>query len=169
MKPATLAIALIAAVTTLPGCLTLGDTNEVYPPTVGRELTDLRMSAERGALSPQEYEHKKAQILAGQRNGQSRGGGQAAPADPFGDPNMGMAQAPAEPQWQQGYGQPPEGMIQQMGGQMPMGQQMPMSPQDMQMQQQQQPQYSPQQMQEMFQQQQMQAPQAQQMPAEGWH
>jgi len=48
----------------LAGCISLGDTHEVYPPTLGRELSDLRMSLDRGALSPQEFEQRKNQLLA---------------------------------------------------------------------------------------------------------
>lgn len=153
MKHATLAIALTAAICTIPGCLTLGDTNEVYPPTIGRELTDLRMSAERGAMSPQEYEAKKAQILAGRRGAQPNPN-----QETFALP--GTAQMQQEPQWHQ----QPEGFSPEMQMQM---QGMPMQ-QPHEMQYQQQGQYAPEMQQQMLQQQ-MQQPQVQQLPAEGWH
>lgn len=144
------------------GCLTLGDTRQVYPPTVGRELTDLRASVDRGIISPQEYEYKKAQILAGRRDsgrnrdGNSYGGGMPETFAP------GVAQLPQEPQWMQQPGQPQDPYAQQLS--------MQPVPHPQEMQWQQTPQYAPP-MQEMYQQQMQmqQQPQVQQLPSEGWH
>ncbi len=65
MKRCIQAILLFVTIAGFTGCLSLGDTHEVYPPTLGRELGDLRTSLERGAISPQEYEQQKSQLMAG--------------------------------------------------------------------------------------------------------
>ncbi len=45
------------------GCIAVGGTSP--QPTVGQQLIDLKAALDRGAVTPPEYEAKKAQLLAG--------------------------------------------------------------------------------------------------------
>ena len=56
-----LAICLMAAM--MSGCIGIGDSSNTTPPTVGQQLVDLKTSRDRGAITEQEYEQKKAEIL----------------------------------------------------------------------------------------------------------
>ena len=47
----------------VPGCVAVGGETQQQP-TVGRELTDLKMALDRGAITPGEYEAKKCELLA---------------------------------------------------------------------------------------------------------
>jgi hypothetical protein len=46
------------------GCIVVGSSKEAAQPTVGQELTDLKMALERGAITPGEFEAKKTELLA---------------------------------------------------------------------------------------------------------
>ena len=56
-----LAMCVVAAM--LGGCIGIGDSSQTTPPTVGQQLVDLKTARDRGAISEQEYEQKKAEIL----------------------------------------------------------------------------------------------------------
>ena len=47
----------------MAGCIAVGSTKESQP-TVGQELTDLKMALERGAITQGEFDTKKAELLA---------------------------------------------------------------------------------------------------------
>ena len=162
MKSCIQGIVVFALVAGFSGCLTLGDANEVYPPTLGRELSELKVSLDRGAISPQEYEHQKAQLMAGNHPRTrellaSREGTSAPAHDARRAPQQLQRQyaAPQYPAEQAQYEQP------QFDPQM---QQQPT------FQQQQQPQYMPQDGMQApaMPQQQPQQPPVTQLPSEGW-
>ena len=46
----------------MSGCIAVGWSNTAAP-TVGQQLVDLKTARERGAITEQEYEQKKAEIL----------------------------------------------------------------------------------------------------------
>lgn len=49
----------------LPACVAVdGSTKNSARPTAGQELMDLKTALDKGAISREEYEQKKAQILA---------------------------------------------------------------------------------------------------------
>lgn len=68
MKHSHLAqVLLLAAVTTLTGCLNLqlggGTTNRPQSPTVGQQLLDLQEARNKGAITDSEYQAQKARLL----------------------------------------------------------------------------------------------------------
>jgi hypothetical protein len=60
----TLAVGLILAATALPGCVAVSDNSSTPRPTVGQELVDLKAAMDKGAITPAEFDQKKAQILS---------------------------------------------------------------------------------------------------------
>lgn len=64
MKPILLAACVAAATLTLTGCGSHSKTTtNVSTTTAGQELTDLKAAYEAGAMSAEEYEKKRKQIL----------------------------------------------------------------------------------------------------------
>jgi hypothetical protein len=53
------------AVLLLPGCLAIGGRSETTPPTLGKQLTDLKAAYDHGAVTEQEFEQAKAQLIIG--------------------------------------------------------------------------------------------------------
>lgn len=49
---------------TMAGCMYHGGTQSTHPPTLGQELLDLQSALDAGAISEQEYAHKKQQLLS---------------------------------------------------------------------------------------------------------
>jgi hypothetical protein len=60
----SLALGLILMSVVLPSCIAVGGTQNDRRPTAGQELTDLKVALDKGAITPAEYERKKAEILA---------------------------------------------------------------------------------------------------------
>ena len=59
-----LKLSLLAGALCLAGCAwSIGGRSETVQPTVGRQLMDLQTAHERGAITEQEYERKKKQLL----------------------------------------------------------------------------------------------------------
>jgi len=49
----------------LPGCVVVADnSNDPQNPTVGRELRDLKMARDRGALGDEEYRDARLKVLS---------------------------------------------------------------------------------------------------------
>ena len=63
LRAVLLGCIVLGCVCVLPGCIAVGGETEQQP-TVGRELTDLKMALDRGAITPGEYEAKKSDLLA---------------------------------------------------------------------------------------------------------
>ena len=61
------AVAVLAVAASLSGCLNLqfggGSTAETAPPTMGRQLTDLKKAKDAGAITEEEYREQRAKIL----------------------------------------------------------------------------------------------------------
>ena len=59
--------AAVAVAGSLSGCLNLqfggGSTAETAPPTMGRQLTDLKKAKDAGAITEEEYREQRAKIL----------------------------------------------------------------------------------------------------------
>ena len=59
--------AAVAVAGSLSGCLNLqfggGSTSETAPPTMGRQLTDLKKAKDAGAITEEEYREQRARIL----------------------------------------------------------------------------------------------------------
>ena len=48
----------------LPGCLVIGGhSSDTVLPTVGQQLIDLKKARDQGAISPEEYERLKQQLM----------------------------------------------------------------------------------------------------------
>ena len=48
----------------LPGCIVVGEnSSEPHIPTVGRELRDLKVARDEGALAPEEYDEARRNLL----------------------------------------------------------------------------------------------------------
>ena len=58
------AVVGVMGLATMAGCIVVGSAKEAPSPTVGQELTDLKMALERGAITPGEFEAKKSELLA---------------------------------------------------------------------------------------------------------
>ncbi|HVT79175.1 MAG TPA: SHOCT domain-containing protein [Phycisphaerae bacterium] len=58
------ALFLAASACFFPGCIAVGGNEHSHPPTQGQQLIDLKTALDRGAITPAEYDQKKAQILA---------------------------------------------------------------------------------------------------------
>jgi hypothetical protein len=56
-------VAIFGAVALLAGCVVVGGRQTVQKPTRGQELTDLKTAYDAGALTAEEYECKRAEIL----------------------------------------------------------------------------------------------------------
>jgi hypothetical protein len=63
-------IALLAG-TLLTGCIAVGGNEHYTKPTLGRQLMDLKTARDTGAMSDQEYQHAKEDLLHG-RNSSAR-------------------------------------------------------------------------------------------------
>ena len=48
----------------LGGCIAVGGTEQHNPPTLGRQLVDLKLARDTGAIDELQYQHAKAQLLA---------------------------------------------------------------------------------------------------------
>ena len=57
-------IALLVA-TPLTGCIAVGGNEHYTKPTLGRQLMDLKTARDTGAMSDEEYEHAKEDLLRG--------------------------------------------------------------------------------------------------------
>jgi hypothetical protein len=53
--------ALAGVMLWLPGCIGIGGNTK--QPTLGQELTDLKVALDRGAITPAEYDLKKSELL----------------------------------------------------------------------------------------------------------
>ena len=60
----TVLIAVPAAMV-LAGCIAVGGNEHYTKPTLGRQLMDLKTARDTGAISEQEYEHAKDDLLRG--------------------------------------------------------------------------------------------------------
>lgn len=60
----------LSALTLLSGCIAVGGTrsSSAIQPTSGQQLIDLKRALDCGAITPAEYDAKKAQILKGCAN-----------------------------------------------------------------------------------------------------
>jgi hypothetical protein len=54
-----------AAAAMLAGCIAVGGNEHYTKPTLGRQLMDLKTARDTGAVSEQEYEHAKEDLLRG--------------------------------------------------------------------------------------------------------
>lgn len=64
MNKKTITAVLLASSLTLVGCYFHGGTQEhVSANTLGHELTDLKLALDKGAISEQEYERKKENLI----------------------------------------------------------------------------------------------------------
>lgn len=64
MKNKIKAALFVTLAVTMAGCMYHGGTQDIHPPTTGQELLDLRSALDNGAISEQEYAHKKQQLLS---------------------------------------------------------------------------------------------------------
>jgi hypothetical protein len=55
--------ALLIAALFIPGCIAVGGKTQSTPPTLGRQLIDLKTAYEQGAMSETEYQQAKAQLI----------------------------------------------------------------------------------------------------------
>jgi hypothetical protein len=65
-RAGTLLTGMIAAamfVATVSGCIGIGGNTKQQQPTLGQELTDLKVALDRGAITQGEYDSKKAELL----------------------------------------------------------------------------------------------------------
>jgi hypothetical protein len=49
------------------GCIAVGGSDNYTEPTLGKQLMDLKTARDTGAISPEEYERAKADLVAGKR------------------------------------------------------------------------------------------------------
>ncbi len=63
MLKTTRLAAAILAVTLLGGCVLVGGRQTVQKPTTGQELVDLKTAYDAGALTAEEYDCKRSEIL----------------------------------------------------------------------------------------------------------
>jgi hypothetical protein len=65
MYKSILSVCLLAVVlTTSQGCMVLSsDGVTKRQPTIGQQLIDLKAALDKGAITPDEYEHQKAELL----------------------------------------------------------------------------------------------------------
>jgi hypothetical protein len=48
----------------LSGCIAVGGTEQHNQPTLGRQLIDLKLARDTGAIDEQQYQHAKSDLLA---------------------------------------------------------------------------------------------------------
>ncbi len=59
----SLAATSVLLVTTAVGCIALGGGSKITNPTLGEELTALKISRDQGAITEEEYTNAKARLL----------------------------------------------------------------------------------------------------------
>lgn len=57
------ALATIGALAALPGCVAVGGARHSSPPTLGRQLIDLKAALDAGAMTESEYADAKSRLL----------------------------------------------------------------------------------------------------------
>lgn len=57
------ALVAIGALSALPGCVAVGGARQSSPPTLGRQLIDLKAALDAGAMTEAEYAEAKARLL----------------------------------------------------------------------------------------------------------
>ena len=57
----------VLSFSTLLGCIAVGGSDNYQEPTLGKQLMDLKTARDTGAISPDEYEHAKADLVAGKK------------------------------------------------------------------------------------------------------
>ncbi|MCG8400354.1 MAG: SHOCT domain-containing protein [Firmicutes bacterium] len=74
MQRLIIGIALTTALLLTSGCIAIGGRNETStnPPTLGKELIDLKTAHEQGALTDAEFENAKAQLISDSSSRSSR-------------------------------------------------------------------------------------------------
>jgi hypothetical protein len=60
----TMVAGVLAVAVAMAGCIAVGGDTRQAAPTVGQELTDLKMALDRGAITQGEFEAKKSELLA---------------------------------------------------------------------------------------------------------
>ena len=60
-------LCLALPVCLLGGCIAVGGSDNYQQPTLGRQLMDLKTARDTGAITPEEYERSKADLIAGKR------------------------------------------------------------------------------------------------------
>lgn len=58
-------IALVSLVN--GGCIAVGGSDNYTQPTLGKQLMDLKTARDTGAISPEEYDHARSDLVAGKR------------------------------------------------------------------------------------------------------
>lgn len=58
-----IAVLLAPLLATVSGCIALGGGSKITNPTLGEELTSLKIAHDQGAVSDIEYENAKAKLL----------------------------------------------------------------------------------------------------------
>jgi hypothetical protein len=59
---------LVAALASLQGCIAVGGTtHRAADPTIGQQLIDLKRAKDEGALSPEEFERLRQDVVNGRR------------------------------------------------------------------------------------------------------
>lgn len=58
-------LAVLAAVAALAGCVGIGGQSRTEPPTLGKQLTDLKCALDAQAITPEEYARTKQRLLDG--------------------------------------------------------------------------------------------------------
>ena len=48
----------------IPGCIAIGGSDRTTPPTLGRQLMDLKTACDQGALTKAEYDEAKTALLS---------------------------------------------------------------------------------------------------------
>lgn len=56
---------LVCILLWLPGCIGIGGRSETTPPTLGKQLIDLKAAYDQGAVTQQEYETAKTRLITG--------------------------------------------------------------------------------------------------------
>ena len=64
IRSLAIVFALVVATSVLSSCIAIGGTQNDHRPTAGQELIDLKAALDKGAITQQEYDQKKEQILA---------------------------------------------------------------------------------------------------------
>jgi len=56
-------VAIVVMTSVLSSCIAIGGTQNDHRPTAGQELVDLKTALDKGAITQEEYDKKKALIL----------------------------------------------------------------------------------------------------------
>lgn len=63
LKLGLIALVLLPVLCAAPGCIALGGGSKITNPTLGEELTSLKIARDQNAISENEYQNAKAKLL----------------------------------------------------------------------------------------------------------